>query len=341
MKFIKFSLFALLGLIGILVLLSLYFGATEPSIDDFRGENSVQKAAQPGGVSVRFAGNANLLISDGETNLMIDGWFSRPSVGDMLSGEIAPDLPVIEASLTRLGVAELAAVIPVHSHYDHAMDAPEVARRTGAMLVGSPSTRNIGLGWGLEDDRVIVAEHGTPMSFGAFSVTLLKSKHYAFTGFMKRLVDEGGTIDAPLTPPVKADAYRQGEAYSVLIEHPAGSLLIQGSAGFVEGQLAPYDVDVVLMGVGGIAGQTTEYGDTYWRETVTATTPSLVVPIHYDSLTAPLGDEPATTGGLFGKLLGGGSYDNIDYVFRRAEAAGIGFLLPPMWEEVPLLPVGD
>ena len=38
----------------------------------------------------------------------------------------------IARGLARNEVTTLAAVIPVHSHYDHAMDAPEVARRTGA-----------------------------------------------------------------------------------------------------------------------------------------------------------------------------------------------------------------
>lgn len=41
----------------------------------------------------------------------------------------------VGSRLARLGVSRLAAVIPLHSHYDHAMDAPLVAARPGRVLL--------------------------------------------------------------------------------------------------------------------------------------------------------------------------------------------------------------
>ena len=56
--------------------------------------------------------------------------------------------------------AIVAAVIPLHAHYDHAMDAPEVARRTGALLLGSESSANVARGWGLPERQIQVAKLG-------------------------------------------------------------------------------------------------------------------------------------------------------------------------------------
>ena len=88
-----------------------------------------------GAVTIRYAGTATLLISDGETHWMTDGWFTRPGPVQTVLGEIEPDMDAISFGLAAMEVDDLAAVIPLHSHYDHAMDAPEVARRTGAKVV--------------------------------------------------------------------------------------------------------------------------------------------------------------------------------------------------------------
>ena len=100
-----------------------------------------------GAVTVRYAGTATMLISDGTTDWMTDGWFTRPGPITTLLGKIEPDRDNITYGLDAMGVDTLAAVIPLHSHYDHAMDTPEVAMRTGATVYGSDATANICRGW--------------------------------------------------------------------------------------------------------------------------------------------------------------------------------------------------
>ena len=98
------------------------------------------------GRGVTFLGVASLLLDDGETAIMTDGFFSRPSLAKVALGKVAPDHARIDAVLARAGVDRLAAVLPVHSHFDHAMDSAVVADRTGAVLVGGESTANVGRG---------------------------------------------------------------------------------------------------------------------------------------------------------------------------------------------------
>jgi hypothetical protein len=91
-------------------------------------------------------------------------------------------------------------------------------------------------------------------------------------------------------PPVKASAYKCGEAWSTLVHHrPADRrLLIQGSAGFIAGTLAGRNADVVYLGVGRLGLEPERYLVDYWSETVGAVGARRVVLIHWDDFFRPL-----------------------------------------------------
>ncbi|MDH3625142.1 MAG: MBL fold metallo-hydrolase [Myxococcales bacterium] len=251
---------------------------------------AVEGAAEipEGAVTVRYTGTATLVFFDGETTWMTDGWFSRPGPLAVLYGKIEPDLAAIERGLERNQVDKLAAVFPLHSHYDHAMDAPEVAKRTGALLLGSESTANIGRGWGLPETQIRVVTEREPIQLGRFTVTPIESRHFQFpdAAMAERALGDP-EIEVPLTPPVSAFDYKVGKAYVLHVAHPKGTWLVVGSAGFVEGALEGYDAEIVFLGVGALGSQTEAYRESYWRETVERTKPSRVIPIHWDSLTGP------------------------------------------------------
>jgi len=250
---------------------------------------AAQGEIPPGSVTVRHTGTATLVFSDGETTWMTDGWFSRPGPLALTFSRIAPDTAAIERGLERNGVDRLAAVFPVHSHYDHAMDAPEVARRTGAQLLGSESTANIGRGWGLPEARIRVVGNREPIALGRFTLTPIESRHFQFPDLAIRERALGDPeIRAPLVPPVSAFDYKVGKAYVLHVAHPRGTFLVVGSAGYVEGGLEGFSADVVFLGTGGLGSQTPAYRESYWRETIGRAHPTRVIPIHWDSLTGPI-----------------------------------------------------
>ena len=76
-----------------------------------------------------------------------------------------------------MGVDRLEAVLPVHTHFDHAMDSAAVAERTGARLVGGESAAQVGIGGGLPGDRIGRRGPGEPITLGAYDVTLVESEH--------------------------------------------------------------------------------------------------------------------------------------------------------------------
>jgi hypothetical protein len=99
-------------------------------------------------------------------------------------------------------------------------------------------------------------------------------------------------VDGPLPHPARVSAFKEGGSYSIRIAHPSGTALVQGSAGFVEGELSGVSADVLYLGAGGIANleeETPGYIERYWAETVAATGAMRVHPIHLDDFTLPFG----------------------------------------------------
>ena len=244
---------------------------------------SVPVAESGAPLTVTWLGVSTLLLDDGSSALMTDGFFSRPNLARVGLGKVSPSAARVDGCLARLNVKRLEAVIPVHTHFDHVLDSAMVADRTGALLVGGESAANVGRGHGIAEDRVVIAESGTPIQLGAFDITLVESRHSPPDRFP-------GEITEPVIPPVKVAAYRCGEAWSTFVHHRSSGrrLLIQGSAGFVKGSLAGQDADVVYLGVGQLGLQPESYLLDYWAETVRTVGARRVVLVHWDDFFRPL-----------------------------------------------------
>lgn len=265
--------------------------AGRPEISRYARLFDVPRARDALGVT--FLGVSSLLLDDGVSAVLTDGFFSRPRLLRVVLGRVAPDVAHIESVLTRAGVDRLDAVMPVHTHYDHAMDSAVVAQRTGAVLAGGESAANIGRGHGLAPEQIQVVTPDEAVTFGSFRFTWIESAHCPPDRFP-------GHIGQPVTPPVKANAYKCGEAWSILAEHTSGrTALIQGSAGFVAGALAGRRADVAYLGVGQLGVQSEAYIRTYWAETVETVGARRVVLIHWDDFFRPL-DRPLRALPYFG-----------------------------------------
>lgn len=254
-----------------------------PDIARYSDRFSVPAAKPAAPLSVTWMGVTTLLLDDGTCALMTDGYFSRPSLARVAVRKVSPSPARVDGCLARAAVSRLEAVIPVHTHIDHALDAALVADRTDARLVGGESAANVGRGYGLPEDRLLVAASGEPIRLGAFDVTLVKSRHCPPDRFP-------GVISAPVTPPVRASAYRCGESWSTLVHHRRSGrrLLIQGSAGFATDALTGHRADVVYLGVGQLGRQPRAYITDYWTQTVRAVGARTVILIHWDDFFRPL-----------------------------------------------------
>jgi L-ascorbate metabolism protein UlaG (beta-lactamase superfamily) len=267
---------------------SVWLWRDRPSLEVTGWSSPPGQAENPASVTATWLGVTTLLFDDGETQILIDGFFSRPSLADMLLGRVVVnDAAMINFALHEYRMRRLAAIIPVHSHFDHAMDVGAVAKRTSASILGSESTANIARGAGVPDDQIVVSDAAEVYEFGEFKVRLLPSRH-APIGWRGN-PPLPGTIDEPLELPQPVKAWREGGSYTIVIEHPQGTTLVQGSAGFVEGLIEGVSADAVMLSVGGLTTLDEEYAEQYWQAFVTTTGASSVYPIHFDDFTKPFG----------------------------------------------------
>jgi L-ascorbate metabolism protein UlaG (beta-lactamase superfamily) len=245
--------------------------------------------ASAGGLAATWLGVATVLFDDGETQILIDGFFSRPSLVDsLLQRPVASDAATINFAMHEFRMRNLAAIIPLHSHFDHAMDVGEIALRSSASVLGSESTANIARGAGVDEDQILVIEDGAEYEFGEFRVRFIESRHGPIG--WRGSVPLDGTIDEPLESPSPIQSMRVGKIWSVVVEHPQGTTLVQGSSGFIERALEGVNVDLVLLCTYGLSSLGRDYAEKYWREMVTVTGTKAVVPMHFDDFSHPFGE---------------------------------------------------
>lgn len=248
-------------------------------------------------VTVTWLGVSNLLFDDGETQILIDGTFTRISPFEIVTlRPVSSDFATVNQVLADYRINALAAIVPVHSHFDHALDVGAVANRTSAVVLGSESTANIARGAGLPVEQYQILASGESRQFGRFTITMIDSLH-APVGIGDKPWF-AGSIAEPLVQPARVSAWKEGGSYSIVLSHPNGSTLVQGSAGFVADRLAGQSVDVVMLGVAGLGYLGRDHVTNYWKETVSTTGAGRVFVIHQDDFTRPFGDVS-----LFPKLL--------------------------------------
>jgi len=226
---------------------------------------------------VRWLGTAAHVIESAATRVAIDPFVSRPGLGRVAGTRIVPDEREIQA---RFGT-RLDAILCGHSHYDHLLDAPLLARVTGAKLVGSVTTCAVGRAAGLPESQLVeVGPAGARLSIGDLAVRFVPSLHARI--FLGHVPFPGTRASVRL--PLHASGYRMGGAYGIVVRAPDGtSVYHNGSADLVDAELTGERADVLLIGLAG--RQSTP---DYVARLVSALEPDVIVPTHHDAFFAPL-----------------------------------------------------
>ena len=241
-------------------------------------------SARPGDITATWLGVAGLYLSDGTTGFLIDPFVSRY---EMPIGVVVKNLPLrsnpgkVKSAIQRIGAEDAAAVVVSHSHYDHAVDAPEFSRQTDAPIYGSASTEKVALSY--LNPRATDVGPGSEVTLGAFTVGFRESLH---AGIVFGFVPDSGAILAPFETPAPRKAFRSGTVFALEITHPKGRILFTGSANSKPEMFAPGTTDaddtvlfLTLSGVRDIEG--------YLDATVGRTGATQVIPIHFDDLFQP------------------------------------------------------
>lgn len=277
-----------LAIVAVVVVVRLW--QERPAVDQI-GWPQAEVVSEPTEmVTVTWLGTSTLLFDDQETQILVDGYFTRANAWKVgLFLPLSSDVATINYALAQFRMDRIAAIVPAHSHFDHAMDLGNVANRTGALVLGSESTANVARGAGVPVDQYQILAEGESRQFGDFTIRLLESKH-APVKYGGQDPYFPGTIESPLKQPARVSAWKEGVVWSIFIGHPRGTSLIQASGGYIEGKLEGESADVVMLGIAGLTSLGKDYVRELWNETVDTTAPERVLAVHYDDFTLPFGE---------------------------------------------------
>lgn len=88
-----------------------------------------------GVVEWTWLGIAGLRLRTKDAVILVDPYLTRAGLADIIFRTVSPNESLLEELLP-----EADAILIGHSHYDHLADAPSIARRTGALVLGSRTT---------------------------------------------------------------------------------------------------------------------------------------------------------------------------------------------------------
>lgn len=261
MKWIKWIL---LGLVILLLLIAgtlAYLLQASGKVSDFKAWQP-QTGISVHGLTVKFFGVSTLLLDDGHDQILIDGFFSRPSLRQVITRPIQSDKLLLEQLVQCHELSRTQAILVSHSHYDHVLDVPallEMLPKTA--LVGSPSTLNIArANPKVTPQQLQSVKPWQLQHWGHFQTTAIPSQHTPPTAINDDLGEE---LLRPLTLPAKFSEFKEGGSFDYLIEHAGHKILVKASTGFIPEQLQHLKVDTLFLGIAQLSRQSDAYQQQY------------------------------------------------------------------------------
>ncbi len=195
-------------------------------------------------VSVRWLGTAGFEIRHGDATLLIDPYLTRAPLARCALSTLAPDISAITRHVSRAD-----AILVGHTHFDHVLDVPAIARLTRGIVFGSRSAARLCAVDGVPPAQIRDVEgllrSGTYVeTVGPFELRFFPSAHSKLI-LGRRVPWEGEIVDCDEVP-VRMGGYRCGAVFGAEIRVAGRSIFHLGSAELVESSLPPREVDLLL-----------------------------------------------------------------------------------------------
>jgi len=248
-------------------------------------------AAAPASSEIRltYLGNAGWEITDGRTVILVDPFLTQfarwtPSGPAPV---IRPEDPYpADTALINRHIRRADYILITHGHSDHALDAGYIARRTGAVIVGTETAANLARAYGVTDSSLITVIGGEDYGFGTFSLRVIPSIHSALD--QKRYFNNSrglvGTAPRGLKAPLRRNQYVEGGSLAYLLRLGGHEILIMGSMNFLEREMTGLRPNIALVGAN---SQRLEIHDFTGRLMRALGNPAIVIPTHADAYGNP------------------------------------------------------
>ena len=240
----------------------------------------------PAGLELEWLGVSGYRMTYEGKTLFIDPYVSRVPLSSVIARRPAvPDPAMIERFIGPPPDRHPQSVVGVlvgHTHFDHAVDAPAIARRFGCQVYGSGSLVRLMALHGLADQAVEARPYQT-YELGPFAVSFTPSLHSKL--ILGVAVPFAGELTCEHLDALSPGAYRCGQVWGIQVEVGGTSFYHQGSANLIDDAIRARDIDFFLAGVAG-RGFTRDY----WRRILPRLEPRTVIPTHYDDFFRPLSE---------------------------------------------------
>jgi L-ascorbate metabolism protein UlaG (beta-lactamase superfamily) len=245
------------------------------------GETALSRGGGLGDVRLRWLGTAGFELECAGQVLLIDPYVTRASLECCALGRIRPDLAAIARHIPRAD-----AIVVGHTHFDHVLDVPEIARRSGATVFGSRSAAALCLRAGVPPDRVEVvqreaSEAPVEREVGPFRLRFIPSAHSRL--LLGRVPFPGDIADCADIP-MRVGAYKCGAVFGVEIRVAGRVIYHMGSAELVDANVRVGNVDLLLLCVAGWAASR-DLPERVGRRLA----PGAVLLSHWDNFLRPIG----------------------------------------------------
>jgi L-ascorbate metabolism protein UlaG (beta-lactamase superfamily) len=185
--------------------------------------------------------------------------------------ELVPDTAAVDRHVTRADF-----ILHSHSHFNHTLDMPSIARKTGAVVIGTESTTNLARAGGVPEARLISVRGGEDFEFGGFSVKVIPSLHSALNG--KRFFDSR-VVPRDFRGPRRLRDDVEGGTLAYLLRLAGHEILWFGSMNYIEREVEGLRPDVAMIAA---ARQRLEIHDYTGRLMRALGLPRLVFATHWD-----------------------------------------------------------
>ena len=240
----------------------------------------------PPGLQLTWLGTSGFALEYQGHTVLIDPYTTRVPLSSVVRRRKVAPVPDLAAPAGMAAAdserwfARADAILIGHSHFDHAMDTPTIARMSGARVYGSRSTDALMRAYGLGEQSELVEPYKV-YPVGPFELSFVPSVHSKLV--LGLTVPYRGDISCEHFDELTAPAYKCGDVFGILIRVAGVTLYHQGSADLIDDARHPEDVDIFLAGIAGRA-----FARDYVGRILGKLSPRVIVPHHFDDFFKPL-----------------------------------------------------
>jgi L-ascorbate metabolism protein UlaG (beta-lactamase superfamily) len=239
-----------------------------------RDQPPPELASGDGGVTLKYLGVTGYEISDGITTVLVDPTPTRPAPTEFLTQALVAD-----DAYGKEVCPKADFILVNHTHFDHALDVPAIAVRTGATVVGSQSTLNYAQSRGVAAAKLKLVKPGDHLTLGTFTVDVRHTRHTAI-GWMEK--PWSGVI-AQDAGPLRFWQFTMDQTLSFRFESEGTSLWFHPTSTFADGEIGGPPAPTLIVGVTGEKATPKKV-----QGLLAEAKPLRVLPTHYDNFFQPM-----------------------------------------------------